>query len=123
MTFQIGCHGGEGRPRPAFREAKVCEPERETNTYRSATSANPAGATTRGRGVDPNGGMGLPSKVAGSNTLDERNATRGQCPDFREPLRAEFENEARGGREGGGSLVADVQIVSKAERLERFERF
>ena len=43
---------------------------------------------------------------------------------FGKPLRAEFENEARGGREGGGgSLVADVQIVSKAERLERFERF
>ena len=39
------------------------------------------------------------------------------------PLRAEFENEARGGREGGGSLVAHVQIVSKVERLERSERF
>ena len=39
------------------------------------------------------------------------------------PLRAEFENEARGGREGGGLLVADVQIVSKVERLERSERF
>ena len=51
------------------------------------------------------GELGLPSKVAGSNTLDERNATRGQCPDFfSEPLRAEFENEARGGRVcvGGG---------------------
>ena len=42
---------------------------------------------------------------------------------FGKPLRAEFENEARGGREGGGSLVAHVQIVSKVERLERFERF
>ena len=31
------------------------------------------------------------------------------------PLRAEFENEARGGRGGGGS---DVQIVSKVERSE-----
>ena len=38
---------------------------------------------------------------------------------FGKPLRAEFENEARGGREGGDSLVADVQIVSKVERLER----
>ena len=58
VTCQIGCKGGEGRPRPSFREAKVCEPKRETNTDRSATDANPAGATTRGRKVFPNGVRG-----------------------------------------------------------------